>query len=583
MRLTHALIALLLAVILGVPFVMRPAAERGPRPTREQTLVIVTPHVQQIRDEFALAFSQWHQRTYGEPAFIDFRTPGGTSEILKQLSAQYTAAIRDGRIAPDGSCPPGTMSFDLMFGGGSFDHGRLKRNDEVFAVVERDGTTQRIPISISVPAGFTQEQLDAWFGPNRIGSQFLYDPEQYWIGTALSSFGLVYNRDLFRALDLPDPTTFEDLTHPRLVGNLVLADPRQSGSITTTFDSILSNFGWDRGWRILREMAANSRAFTNSATKPPIDVSAGEAAAALAIDFYGRGQAQAVLRPGDDPASSRVGYADPAGAVYIDADPVSLLRGGPNPVLARRFIEFCLTEEAQALWQFRSQRDPKGKDNPRGASGEPMGPRRHELRRMPVRRVMYEKYADAMIDRTDPFVLASDTRPAGWRSAIGPMMGAFSIDIADEQRSAWRALIAARTNPSFPKDALARMEAAFYAWPTTTIDAPTLHPSFSTLSDAAKAALRDPQNRIRTFVDLRQSLARGVLSLDEPDLVALRQLAAAQPPTLEFTAENFRAIREYWRLPGVMGRVEIAYTQFFRDQYALVRQLARQHAPRERP
>src|SRR5690606_24431834 len=126
-----------------------------------------------------------------------------------------------------------------------------------------------------------------------------------------------------------------------------------------TFDSILGNEGWDNGWRILRALSGNTRHFTNSSTKPPIDVSQGEAAAGLAIDFYGRGQAQVI---NDSGGGDRVGYTDPAGAVYVDADPVSIINGAPSPDLAKRFVRFCLTEEAQALWQF-----------PRVNPGNPIG------------------------------------------------------------------------------------------------------------------------------------------------------------------------------------------------------------------
>ena len=52
--------------------------------------------------------------------------------------------------------------------------------------------------------------------------------------------------------------------------------------ITTTFDTILSNSGWDEGWRILRAMCANTRYFTNQSTKPPIDVGQGEVYGTLA-------------------------------------------------------------------------------------------------------------------------------------------------------------------------------------------------------------------------------------------------------------------------------------------------------------
>jgi len=48
-------------------------------------LVIVTPHHEQIREEFAEAFVQHWQRTTGESITIDWRVPGGTSEIASVI------------------------------------------------------------------------------------------------------------------------------------------------------------------------------------------------------------------------------------------------------------------------------------------------------------------------------------------------------------------------------------------------------------------------------------------------------------------------------------------------------------------
>lgn len=484
MNVSRIAIFLLLALILGVPFVLSPgrgqASDQGKEPT--STLVVVTPHVPQIRAEFAEGFDRWHRKHHGTGVRIDWRVPGGTSEIMKILEGVYIGAAKAGRFdftdPKNPVCPQGTIDFDLMFGGGSFDHGRLKDGVRIDAALigsgggsasAADGSAATMALPMSVPAGFSQSQLDEWFGENRIGAQRLYDPEQFWIGTALSGFGIVYNRELLGRMGMSEPSSFEDLCDAKLIGQLTLADPRQSGSVTTTLDSILSNYGWERGWRILREMCANTRSYTNSSTKPPIDVSAGEAAAALAIDFYGRGQAQAVLAPGQSDESGRVGYVDPKGTTYIDADPASILRGGPSPELSKRFIEYCLTEEAQALWQFHARSSGKAQANPAGEDGEPMGPRVNELRRMPVRRVMFDKYLEFMIDRVNPFEVASDIAPKGWRSGLMVMMGAFGIDSAHEQRSAWRSLTRARNTPGFPAEVLAEMESLFYSWPETTL------------------------------------------------------------------------------------------------------------------
>lgn len=555
----------LLAIILGVPFVMSVVHRPPPPPRGARTLLIVTPHIPQIRQEFAEAFERWHEREYGERVRVDMRTPGGTTEIRTQLDAQFRAEMKNGQVkAENGTLvlETGAAAYDLMFGGGSYDHAQLSRGLKVsqdlfdrsplaralglnalapgnfeptgvdnsavenvlghalpsgVVVIQPEGAaTPRLEVTIgfSIPAGFDQQRMDDWFGENKIGTQTLYDPKQYWIGTALSSFGIVYNKPQCDQLGVGIPHSFEDITDFRYFGNIALADPRQSGSITTTFDSILGYYGWEKGWRILREMSANARSFTNSSTKPPTDVSQGEAAAGLAIDFYGRGQAQAV-------GGDRVGYSEPTGAVYVDADPISILNGAPNPDLARRFVEFVLSEEGQAIWQFHAT-SGEGADNPIGPDGKPMGPRLYELRRMPVRRVMYEKYLDYLIDKVDPFELASKTSNPGWRTGVQMMMGAFAIDTGDELKKAWRALNLARQTPDFPAETLAEMERLFYAFPD-------------------------------------QALSDGhVLPFDEA---------------------NYRAVRETWSDLSATKRAEIDYVRFFRDQFARIVDLYEDHAP----
>lgn len=589
-------LGVLLLVIVGVPFVLRPQATHHVSHDAPM-LVIITPHVQQIRYEFGLAFSAWHEREYGQPARIDWRTPGGTSEIRKLLTAEIIAAARRAEQTGDYTLielpgeptntdkptlelllPTGAIGFDIMFGGGSYEHEQLKLGVTLpmrLASVEHRGRQALVRLSRRVE--IDRAVIDEVFGENRIGSQALYDPELYWVGTALSGFGIVYNRDVLRELGLLDPTSFEDLTDPRLAGWVALADPRQSGSITTTFDSILGNYGWDRGWRILREMTANARYFTNSSTKPPIDISQGEAGVGLAIDFYGRTQAHAVMRPGETADTSRVGYTDPKGATYVDADPVSVLHGGPNPALAERFVVFCLTPEAQALWQFpvRDSNNIADEDNTATSPTTPiapptraLGPLRYELRRMPIRRDMYHEMS-RFIDKVNPFEIASDVRNPGWRTGIEVMMAAFGIETATHQRAAWRALTAARADPTFPSDILARMESAFYAWPTTLIVHPLQHPAGNELSRDARTLIEE--RRITSMHALRQALRqpeRGVLAGASAAVLAeLGTLADAPPARLEFTEQTYRAVRDVWRDPIVMDDLRIEYRAFFAAQY----------------
>lgn len=518
--------AIAFAVLLGVPFLAHLGTET--HATDGRRLIVVTPHVQQIQDEFAQAFGRWHEREFGEPVFIDYRIPGGTSEIRRQLVAEFKARLADGKYtlvpSPEGytvEITPGTIGVDLMFGGGSYDHGTLASG--VAATLNTpSGEPVEMQVSMAAPAGLSQAELDEVFGENRIGTQTLYDPDQLWIGTALSSFGIISNNDVLDRLGLPSPGSFRDLTDTRLLGWIALCDPRQSGSITTTFDSILGNFGWDEGWRILRAMCGNARYFTASSTKPPADVSAGDAAVGLAIDFYGRGQAQTVAEAGDP---DRVAYIDPAGEVYIDADPITILRGGPDPELARRFLRFVISEEGQAVWQFSATTREAGADNPPGPSGEPMGPRNSELRRMPIRRSMYAKYFEHFKDPVVPYDLVSDVENPGWRTGVQMMMGAFGIDSAQHCRRAWGAIAEASADPSFPADVLDAMRERFHAFPMTPV--------------VSEAGSETP---------------------------------------VPFTEATYRTVRNQWRDPVREGELRIAYTGFYIDRYNEVTDMARRRA-----
>lgn len=431
----RVLIFLCFALLLGVPLMFRPASDSGGDNISSEgagsggTLIIITPHNEQIRYEFKRAFERWHERNFGQRVNVVFNVPGGTSEIRKMLESQYTAALEAGR-SPGGDA-------DLVFGGGTFEHGRLKRGVHMRA----DALGRERDEPISQPVDFTDDWLRETYGENKIGDDPIYDKDKYWFGLALSGFGIVFNRDALESLGVPEPNAWQDMCDPRLRGWVALVNPGQSGSVTTAFESILKREGWVRGWQILRRMSANSRYFSGSSLKPPLDVAMGDAAEAVCIDFYGRFQAQALKQAGDE---HRLGYDDPPGGSTIDADPISMLRGAPHPEIARRFIQFCLSDEGQALWQFAADAG--------NAAASAMGPLKYELRRLPVRRSMYEKYSDRMIDEVNPYATATPVKypDPNFRDLIAPMYAAMAIDNHHALRDAWEAIV---THPAYPRDA----------------------------------------------------------------------------------------------------------------------------------
>jgi iron(III) transport system substrate-binding protein len=448
---TVARLALALAMVLlvGVPIALAP---RDTQPASgARSLVIFTPHNEAIREEFKQAFEAWHARTYGEAVEVVWSAPGGTSDIRKMLEAACIAALRRG-LEPGGQG-------DLLFGGGSYEFRQLAKELSAGPTgnATADGSAPR-SASVLAPVALDPALIaDIYGGRTHVGDNPLYDPKGMWFGAALSGFGIVFNRDLLSDLGMRDadgnliePKHWADLCDPRFEGWIALVNPAQSGSVTTAYEAILQRRGWIDGWRILHRLAGNARTFSASSPRAPTDVSIGDAAAGVCIDFYGRFQSQAIddasaARPSDRP--SRVGYVDPAGETVIDPDPVAMLRGAPHPELAKRFIEFTLSAEGQSLWNFRARSRLAAAGTP---AKDGLGPERHELRRMPVRASLYRDSFERLIDRVDPFTIATavENPNPDYRSLLPALFVAMAIENRALLGEAWRAII---SHPGYPR------------------------------------------------------------------------------------------------------------------------------------
>jgi len=270
------------------------------------------------------------------------------------------------------------------------------------------------------------------------------------------------NPAYFRELGVSDPTksgsiskAFEMLIHQQIYKEVMEAgftredihqleqSPEQAPQ---TYHEAISK-GWKRGLNVVRLIGANARYFTDSASKVPIDVSMGNAAVGIAIDFYGRYQAETSRGPNGE---ERMFYTTPIGGSSVSADPVSVLRGAKHRDLAVEFIEFVISEEGQKLWNYRP--------------GTPGGPEKFALRRLPIRRdfypsedpdiqAAYEKHAPYTSDplgdsSVNPYYLAGQFQyiPRWTARRFGIhryLIRAMAMDAAEELTAAWQAIQAA--------------------------------------------------------------------------------------------------------------------------------------------
>ena len=447
MSLRWAVIALP-ALLLALPFALRPTAD----PTPQRQVVIITPHGEAIRAEFGAAFSAWAKRELGVEAGVDWRTPGGTGDIVRYLDDRFGEAFRkqfkhssrsfnDAKAAKDDADRAAFLAsdigieVDLFFGGGEFPH------------------RQQANKGYLVDAGIQREQ-PAWFDPavipRELSGERMYDAEGRYYGACISAFGIAVHHDRLAALSPPGPIeTWRDLADGRLFGAVVVADPSRSGAIATACERVLQSelatasadpdkptpaeleAGWSAGWDVLRRIAANSAWVSDGASKAVRAVARGDAVAGMCIDFHARAEGEWTQIASGAP---RLSFVVPRAGTSLSADPISLLRGAPNRELAVAFIRFVLSPEGQRLWNYRP--------------GEPGGPGRYALRRLPIRRDLYgPEHRPHMSDPdVDPFADAARFTYRGWLtgplySLIAPLAKGALFDPRSELHDAWRAIL----------------------------------------------------------------------------------------------------------------------------------------------
>jgi len=431
---------LLLAALLVVPFALKPPVPADPAGARR--LVILTPHNDAIRYEMGRGFRRYLQERKAAPVHLDWRSPGGTTEISRYLSSEYRSAFEQyflkstGRrlseraalafanakqnSAGDDEAARARKLFltskvginiDLLFGGGSYDF------------------SQHAAAGRLVDSGVISQHPEL-FGsagiPQSLGGEPYWDKQGLWVGACVSGFGICYNVEALARLGVTRPPgRWSDLADPRLAGHVALADPSKSGSANKAFEMIVQQamsqaferagspapdspasavalaHGFDDGLRLIRRIGGVSRYFSDQADKVVQDVQGGSAAVGMCIDFYGRFGSD---QPGP---GRRLRFALPEGGSSMGSDPIALLRGAPSPELGRSFIEFVLSPEGQALWAYK-----------RGAPG---GPERYALRRTPILPALFAPERRAFLSDPDdnPYLVArAFTYHASWTAPL---------------------------------------------------------------------------------------------------------------------------------------------------------------------
>lgn len=376
-----------IAMIVGQIFV-------GSATLYADKLTIISPHRKSIQREFIPLFERDYKKRYGKEITVEWLDQGGTTDSVRFIKAKFAKSKTSAGI-------------DLLWGGGEL----------VFNMMDKDGYLA----SFELPASTSKVV------PNKIAGVANISPNKTWFGTALSTYGIFYNRKLVEGMKLPTPKVWSDLANPAFYDHISTVDPRRSGSMGAMVEVILHANGWNEGWRVLTAIAANTNKFTHSSSDPIKTVVSGNAVASLSIDFYAFSR---INKLGAD----KLGFVIPKRQTVISTDPIAILRGAPNRKEAERFIEFILRADVQQRLFL-----PKGASN---------GPIYSYLGRIAVNPDSYKNlksndYLNPHKFKSSDLISLDGELAARAIIVRKDLVGAIHVDTHRELRQAWKAAVKA--------------------------------------------------------------------------------------------------------------------------------------------
>lgn len=182
------------------------------------------------------------------------------------------------------------------------------------------------------------------------------DKDGYWTGLYLGPVAMIVNKDRFDAeckpKNIPMPETWRDLLRPEFKDEVVMPDPQLSSTGYTFLASYLQKYGEAEGWAFFEQLDKNVNHYTKKGLAPAQLVATGEFL--VGINFL---HDQLLMQK----AGFNVQIVVPKGAGW-EIGSVSIIKGGPNPESAKKFIDFVIGQKAQQLHTDLTMRIPTRPD-----------------------------------------------------------------------------------------------------------------------------------------------------------------------------------------------------------------------------
>ena len=160
------------------------------------------------------------------------------------------------------------------------------------------------------------------------------------VGTYLGVLGFGVNTDILKSKGLAEPKCWADLADPKFRDEVQIADPNSSGTAYTFVATMVQLYGEDKGFETMKALHKNISQYTKSGIAPINALKLGETA--VGIGFLHDIITQKL-------AGAPVKAIAPCEGTGYETGSASIIKGGKNTEGAKKFIDWALGVEAQAI------------------------------------------------------------------------------------------------------------------------------------------------------------------------------------------------------------------------------------------
>ncbi|MBR0672505.1 ABC transporter substrate-binding protein [Neoroseomonas soli] len=160
------------------------------------------------------------------------------------------------------------------------------------------------------------------------------------VGIYAGALGYSYNATELNRRRIAAPRCWSDLAKPEFRGEVQVADPNTSGTAYTMLATLVQLMGEEPAFTYLRALHRNVNQYTRSGAAPARAAATGETL--VGITFLHDAVTQKI-------AGAPVEIVAPCEGTGYEIGSMSIIRGARNMENARRFYDWALSPEAQAI------------------------------------------------------------------------------------------------------------------------------------------------------------------------------------------------------------------------------------------